>query len=210
MMLAASLSVSSCQSGDDQGSANPGKVRENDCLGTLNEAATKAAASLLGSESYVTSSSRDGATGAAKEIVSEYRTNGITGGNEVGICWIYRSKKDVSDLTISSSFATEIPKSSTVASVFTPFKMGEIALAGNREAVVYMQCSSRRFETDGSQETFTLRVEASNRYEPDGSPVELQEKNLTVAHSASLALAKALDCKNNGGLTSEFRMPSRL
>lgn len=165
-----------------------------------------AVASLVGSDTYRTSSPPDGAVGAAKDIVSEYRTNGITKRNKVGPCWIYRSQKDLSDLTISFSFVTEVPQSNSVASTFTPYDMGALALAGSQRAAIYMKCSSTRFESDGSRQTFTLRGETSNRYLPNGSPKELQKNNLIVMHSASLSLARALNCQDNAGIPTEFKM----
>ncbi|WP_432083416.1 hypothetical protein [Streptomyces sp. WAC 04229] len=175
----------------------------------MDHSGKKAAASLLGTESYRTSAAAGGTAGAAKEVVSRYRTAGVTEGKKVGLCWIYRSTKDLSDVTITSSFAQEVPDSDAAASVFTPYKMGELALASSRKAVVYLKCSSPRFEADGSRETTTLRVETSNRDEPDGSPAGLRKNNLTITHSAGLALAEALGCENNAGLPGTFKMPSQ-
>ncbi|MFJ1803418.1 hypothetical protein [Streptomyces sp. NPDC088180] len=36
--------------------------------------------------------------------------------------------------------------------------------------------------------------------EPEGDPQKLEDAYATVAHSVSLAMAKELDCENDGGL----------
>jgi len=206
-VLAVTFCISACQSGDTKENATPAPTERSNCLGFLNQAGTKAAAGLLGTDSYLTSAAPKGTAGAAKEMVSEYRANGVTEAKKIGLCWIYRTTKDLSDVTITSSFASEVPDSSAVASAFTPYKMGELALASSRKAVVYLSCSSERFEADSSRRTTTLRVEASNRYEPDGSPEELRKDNLTITHSVALALAEGLGCENNADLPSAFKMP---
>jgi len=205
--LLAFSGVVACQSSSDGTKTPPSNAVDNNCKGSLNSAAINAAKSLVGSDSLRTSSESDGASGAAKELISEYRSNGINGNGKIGFCWIYRASQDLSDITISFSFAAEVPDSDKVASVFTPYKMGTLALAGEQKAVLYMECSSSRFESDGSRESFTIRGETRNRYDPDGSPVTLRERNLTVMHSASLALAKAMECKNNANLPDHFKMP---
>ncbi|MCF2131881.1 hypothetical protein L1I79_36485 [Strepomyces sp. STD 3.1] len=111
-------------------------------------------------------------------------------------------------MTITSSFAPGVPDSGAVASTFTPYKMGELALASSRKAVVYLKCASPRFEAEGSQKAPILRLETSNRYEPDGSPAELRRNNLAITYSAGLALIKALGCENNANLPDTFKMPS--
>ncbi|MEU5595979.1 hypothetical protein [Streptomyces sp. NPDC020298] len=89
-------------------------------------------AGLLGSGSYITSPAYEGVSGAAQELVSEYRSKKVADGGPVGLCWIYRSEKDLSDVSISFSFATEVPQSSQVASFFfTAYKMGTLGLANS-------------------------------------------------------------------------------
>ncbi|MFF4400520.1 hypothetical protein [Streptomyces sp. NPDC001480] len=207
-LLALSGAVA-CQSDGNDGAADPAKTADKDCSGSLTGPAASAVTDLLGSDSYTTSSAHEGASGTAQDLVSEYRSKGVTGGGKVGLCWIYRSKKDLSDLTISFSFATEVPQSNKVASSFAAYKMGALALTSSQRAVIYMACSSTKFESDGSRQTFTIRGETNNRYEPDGSPTEQRKNNLIVMHSGSIALAKALDCKDDSDLPGKFIMPPK-
>ena len=200
--------ATACQSDGTKEAASPAPTAQSDCLGFLDKSGTRAAAGLLGTDSYQTSAAHDGAAGAAEEVASEYRAKGVTESKKVGLCWIYRSTKDLSDVTVTSSFASDVPDSGAVVSTFTPYDMGELALASSRKAVIYLKCSSPRFEADSSRMTTTLRLETSNRYEPDGSPTQARKNNLTIAYSAGLALAEALGCDNNAGLPSTFEMPS--
>ncbi|MEU6557612.1 hypothetical protein ABZ915_46490 [Streptomyces sp. NPDC046915] len=206
MLVVAGASACSDNSGAQAGSAKTG---ERNCNGALNGSAASAVQQLVRSKSFRTSSPDGGAAGAAKKIVSEYRTNGVEGGGEIGLCWIYGPKKNVSDLTISFSFSNDVPQSDKVASVFTPYHMGALALASNQRAVIYLKCSSTKFDSDGSRETFVIRGETNNRYEPDGSPAQVRRNNLIVMHSGGLALAKALACKNDADLPNDFRMPTK-
>ncbi|MGW0992901.1 hypothetical protein [Streptomyces sp. NPDC002520] len=201
--------ASACQSGNSEKDTESNRTADINCDGSLNSSAISATRKLLGSESFITSTGDGGAASTAKDIVSEYRTHGISGGKEAGLCWIYSSKKDLSDITISFAFSGEVPQSDKVASTFTPYRLGALALTSTQRAVIYMKCSSVKFESDGSRETFVLRGETNNRYEPEGSSFEAQKNNLIVMHSASLALARALRCENNGGLLSEFKMPAK-
>ncbi|MBC2867686.1 hypothetical protein [Streptomyces mexicanus] len=208
LALVAASSISACQAGSSK-KPQADKTSQSNCSGSLNSAATKAVANLLDTEDYTTSSVHDGVDGAAKQIVSEYRTHGVTQGNKVGVCWIYGSQKDLSDITVSFSFQTEVPNSNRVSSNFTTYKMGSLALANSRQAVIYIRCSSVKFASNGTRETLVLRGEATNRYEPDGASSALQKENLTVIHSVSAAVAKALGCEGGAGLPSNFTMPAR-
>ncbi|WP_432155622.1 MULTISPECIES: hypothetical protein [unclassified Streptomyces] len=202
--------VTACQSSDDNTQAAPStETVDGNCAGALDENAVAAAAALIDATRVRTSTASGGMTGAAKALVSEYRKNGISEGSKIGVCWIYRSSKDLSDITVSFSFATQIPDAKKTASVFTPYKMGALALAGNQSAALYMRCTSSEFDPDGSKESFLIRGETRNRYEPDGNDVAVQKRNLTVAHSVSFAMAKALRCENNAGLSGAFEMPSK-
>ncbi|MGW7260987.1 hypothetical protein [Streptomyces sp. NPDC054834] len=206
LLVVVGASACSEDGGDEAESVRAG---ERDCYGALNSSAASAVKQLVGSDSFRTSSPDGGAAGAAKEIVSNYRSNGAERGGKTGLCWVYGSKKDLSDLTISFSRSSDVPQSDKVASVFTPYHMGALALASSQRAVIYLKCSSTKFDSDGSRETFVIRGETNNRYEPDGSPAQVRKNNLIVMHSGGLALAKALACTNDADLPNDFRMPSK-
>lgn len=203
MLVAAGATACSGNDGTESDAGN------RNCNGALDSSAAKAVTHLVGSDSFLTSSPNGGAADVAKEIVSEYRNRGINSANDKGLCWIYGSEKDLSDLTITFSFASEVPQSNKVASSLTPYRMGALALTSSRRAVIYLNCSSTKFESNGSRQSFAIRGETNNRYEPDGSPAEAGRNNLIVMHSGALALARALGCKNNAGLPDKFVMPSR-
>lgn len=77
--------------------------------------------------------------------------------------------------------------------------MGERALAAPDGAVVQFACRSA--EPPGSTPArIRLGVERWSPTDPEGDPEKLTDAYATVAHSISLAMAKELDCENNGGL----------
>jgi hypothetical protein len=208
LALVAASGLSACHAGSSK-KAQPDRASQSNCSGSLDSAGVKAVANLLDTDDYTTSSVHGGVDGAAKQIVSEYRAHGVTQGNKVGVCWIYGSQKDLSDITISFSFQGEVPHSDRVSSNFTAYKMGSLALANSRQAVIYMRCSSVKFASDGTRETLVLRGEAINRYEPDGASSALQKENLAVIHSVSVSVAGALGCEGDAGLPRDFKMPAR-
>ncbi|WP_129306237.1 hypothetical protein [Streptomyces sp. L2] len=183
------------------------QAADTNCGGALNSAALIAAQRLVGSQSFTTSTIKGGTAGTARRIIAEYRTHGVTGTQRSGLCWIYGSKKDLSDLTISFSLSQDVPQSHDVASKFTPYRLGSLALTSAQRAVIYLKCSSTKFESDSDRQTFILRGEVNNRYTPDGAPTEAQRNNLVVMYSASLALVKTLVCANDAGLPDKFGMP---
>ncbi|MFB7913145.1 hypothetical protein [Streptomyces sp. NPDC056061] len=79
------------------------------------------------------------------------------------------------------------------------YLMGKRAAASPLGASIYYECVSPQFE--GSKERpmriygSFVRAQASRENRPD-----YVDENMQIAHAASLAVAKKLQCENNGGL----------
>ncbi|MFF9818344.1 hypothetical protein [Streptomyces sp. NPDC014006] len=197
------LGVSACDSGSGQKS----EAVDTNCDGSLNGSAVNAAKQLIGRRTLITSA-EDGAAGAAKTLVSEYRTHGTDEVVRAGFCWLYGGEKDLSDITISFAVSDRVPRPNEVASMFTPYRLGALALTSPQRAVIYLKCSSVKFASDGSRQTIVLRGETNNRYTPHDTAAA-SSNNLVVMHSASLALSKALGCESNAGLPNQYSMPPK-
>ncbi|MFD4236438.1 hypothetical protein [Streptomyces sp. NPDC058542] len=66
-------------------------------------------------------------------------------------------------------------------------------------AVVQFACRSAK-PPGSTPARIRLGVERWSPADPEGDPETLTDAYATVAHSISLAMAKELDCENNGGL----------
>lgn len=79
------------------------------------------------------------------------------------------------------------------------YPMGKLSEVGRGNAGLYFECVSPHLK--GSEET-PLRIAGGfgrgNKRAPDTR--ELRDANLEIIHRASLAVAKELQCENNGGL----------
>lgn len=79
------------------------------------------------------------------------------------------------------------------------YRVGKKAWAGVTRSDVYFECVSPKLEGSAAR---PLRVHASIRMSKARTPDsrEYREAYLTVLHSASLKLAKKMECENSGGL----------
>ncbi|MFJ5549724.1 hypothetical protein [Streptomyces sp. NPDC093225] len=80
--------------------------------------------------------------------------------------------------------------------MYTP---GVVARASEDGAKVYFDCESRRLGTS-VEHPLRLRSEVQNSVRERGEPAATRKDNLTLAHSAAVAVAKELGCAGNGGL----------
>ncbi|MFD9567297.1 hypothetical protein [Streptomyces sp. NPDC059994] len=79
------------------------------------------------------------------------------------------------------------------------YRVGKKAWAGVTRSDVYFECVSPELEGSPAR---PLRVHAAIRMSKARTPDsrEYREAYLTVLHSASLKLAKEMECENSGGL----------
>ncbi|WP_030201173.1 hypothetical protein [Streptomyces sp. NRRL S-87] len=76
---------------------------------------------------------------------------------------------------------------------------GVLARASEDGAKIYFDCESRRLGTT-EEHPLRLRSEVQNSVRERGEPAATRHDNLTLAHSAAVAVAKELGCAGNGGL----------
>ncbi|MEU9057594.1 hypothetical protein AB0D13_01550 [Streptomyces sp. NPDC048430] len=174
------------------------------------EAATVAGADLCGGDAVsadaaealrvITGSSRFEASGAKSTVANAAQelTDGfapsVTGDGDV--CRIYAPDDELRiTWQLSGSAPTDDP-----ASKFTVLKMGERALTATDGSFLRFGCRSGKL-TGTEPAHIDIGVERGGMpTEPEGDPDALKDAYATVAHSFSLAMAKELGCKNDGGL----------
>ncbi|KUJ70254.1 hypothetical protein ACZ90_04970 [Streptomyces albus subsp. albus] len=79
------------------------------------------------------------------------------------------------------------------------YRLGKLAIAGPWDAQLYFECVSPQFEDSSKRPARVVVV--LNHFDRHGTyPTTLRETNMKVVYSASLALARKLECKNDGGL----------
>ncbi|MFF2195184.1 hypothetical protein [Streptomyces sp. NPDC058157] len=78
------------------------------------------------------------------------------------------------------------------------YDLGRSALAISRQAKLFFDCASARLA--GLARAVPVETIVSVSDGSEGDQPALREANLTVAHSAALAMARELGCKDDGGL----------
>ncbi|MFI8502448.1 hypothetical protein ACIGFK_28680 [Streptomyces sp. NPDC085524] len=78
------------------------------------------------------------------------------------------------------------------------YDLGRNALAISRQAMLFFDCASTRL--GGLEKVVPVAASVSVSEGSKGDEPELREANLAIVHSAALAMAKELGCKDNGGL----------
>ncbi|MFJ4774792.1 hypothetical protein [Streptomyces sp. NPDC088762] len=82
------------------------------------------------------------------------------------------------------------------------YDLGRNALAVSRQARLYFDCASSRLA--GPDKAVPVEASVNVSEGSKGDEPELREANLAIVHSAALAMAKELGCKNNGGLPDKL------
>ncbi|MGW6741012.1 hypothetical protein ACWGDX_09780 [Streptomyces sp. NPDC055025] len=79
------------------------------------------------------------------------------------------------------------------------YELGKLAVAGSERSTLYFECVSPQLDgSDKDPARISGGIRLSERKVAETQA--LREDNLTVLHAASFALAKKLECENNGGL----------
>ncbi|MEV6475500.1 hypothetical protein [Streptomyces sp. NPDC051657] len=151
---------------------------------------------ITGSSRFEASGEKSTVAQAARSLSEAFDSPGADDGE---ICQVSAPNAVRSDrLEVTWEPAWSVPEGEP-APKFRVLPMGERALAAPDGAVVQFACRSA--EPPGSTPArIRLGVERWSPTDPEGDPEKLTDAYATVAHSISLAMAKELDCENNGGL----------
>ncbi|MBT2480985.1 hypothetical protein [Streptomyces sp. ISL-94] len=82
------------------------------------------------------------------------------------------------------------------------YDLGRNALAISRQAQLFFDCASSKLAGPDKAVPVAASVSVANGSE--ANELELREANLAIVHSAALAMAKELGCKDNGGLPDKL------
>ncbi|MFD4241565.1 hypothetical protein ACFWP3_08220 [Streptomyces sp. NPDC058525] len=82
------------------------------------------------------------------------------------------------------------------------YDLGRNALAISNQAKLFFDCASTRLA--GLDKAVPVAGSVTVSDGSKGDEPELREANLAIVHSASLAMAKELGCKDNGGLPDKL------
>lgn len=88
------------------------------------------------------------------------------------------------------------------------YDLGRNALAISRQAKLFFDCASTRLA--GLDKAVPVAASVSISQGSKGDEPGLREANLTIVHSAALAMAKELGCKDNGGLPDTLVVRQKL
>ncbi|MDX3849096.1 hypothetical protein [Streptomyces sp. AK02-01A] len=199
-MLALGLGVSACGSGDeDEGPRFVGAEKVCDSVFSGDVAA--ALETAIGDTTFLANG--DGALDRTATAVKDFYADGQDVNRGQKFCSVNGKKRGSGGMDISFGlYKQEDALSEGHSASQRPYDLGKRALAGTKNSSLYFECVSPRL--DGSDKE-AARVLGGLRYsdrELEGTRAE-QEANLTVLHAASLALAKKLECENNGGLPTK-------
>ncbi|MFE2640925.1 hypothetical protein ACFXKS_25935 [Streptomyces scopuliridis] len=202
-VLALSIGVSACSGGsEDEGPRFTGA--EKVCDGILSGDTARAVETMVGDKTFHGTS--DGMLENTASAIKDFYAEDPDGRKYVGskkFCAFSARTREAGSLEIDFGiYRPDDVVGTAHAEDQHLYRLGKRALAGSRRSNLFFECVSPQM--DGSDKQ-PARVYAYSRLSTVGSwEVEdtraVREAHLTVLHAAALAVAKELECKNNGGL----------
>ncbi|MFE7126058.1 hypothetical protein [Streptomyces sp. NPDC057617] len=194
-VLALGLGASAC--GGDE-SEEPLYVSAGElCNSIFSGDAAAAVETTVGDTTFF--STGDVAPDRVVEKLKEFYADGqyVYGARE--FCVINGKKRDAGRIDISFALYKPDDLEGGHAADQRFYELGKLAVAGAKKSSLYFECVSPQL--DGSDKD-PARILGSLSFKDRKVPETqaLREANLTVLHAASFALAKKLECENNGGL----------
>ncbi|WP_146132613.1 hypothetical protein [Streptomyces solincola] len=155
---------------------------------------------ITGSTRFVQSSKTNSVENAAQGIKEAGWPNQPSYGD---VCIVYVPSPSHKEVEVTWRMESSAHKG-PLASKFTELPIGERAGASPTKSFVTFACSDTADFPVAEPRYFTIEARLGGPpREPDGDVNALRDAYATVAHSFSLALAKELGCKDNGGLKSK-------
>ncbi|EHN79814.1 hypothetical protein SMCF_575 [Streptomyces coelicoflavus ZG0656] len=190
------------EDGDEDGVPDDYKVVAGTelCGGSaISSDAAKSLKVITGSSRFEASAEEYTVKQATADLADAYPR--ATGNND--ICRIYtpRGTPDF-DLRITWDLA-DGPPTGDSAPEFTELKMGELAVTAADKAYVFFACQSDKLGFPPDVHVVIGVRHWATPTTPEGDIQALKDAYATVAHSVSLAMAKELGCKDNGGLPAK-------
>ncbi|MFG2984781.1 hypothetical protein ACGFYQ_26595 [Streptomyces sp. NPDC048258] len=125
---------------------------------------------------------------------------------EQRVCSVQKGPEaGIADLTVTAErVRPAVADASHTGPGTARYALGRGAWADADKAVVYVDCISPKLPGADGATPAVLAVRAWNRTFPQGDAAKYREANLALAHAASVALAKELGCRDNGGLPDKL------
>ncbi|MFD8969632.1 hypothetical protein ACFV0C_32435 [Streptomyces sp. NPDC059568] len=195
-MLAFGLGVSACGGSESEEPrfVDAGKL----CGSVFSDDAVAAVETAIGDTSFFATG--DDKLGKVATAVKDLYADGQNVYTSAGeFCVINGEKRGSGRMDISFGLYKPDDLDRGHASDQRFYELGKLAVAGAKNSSLYFECVSPQL--DGSDKD-PARIQGSVRFSERDVPESqaLREDNLTVLHAASFALAKKLECENNGGL----------
>jgi hypothetical protein len=197
------LALAGCSGeGDGPSEIEETVAAERVCGGALSKKAGRALELITGVSRF-DASGEEFTVRSAAEALSRQGESSVFGKGDV--CRIFSPLDETSEgIRVAwrlSNVHTKIPPDST--SRFTVLPMGFESGTAPNVAFLTFAC----YEKDGidsNPEYVTIDAQSTGvLIEPEGDAQALKDAYATLVHSFSLAMAKELDCKDNGGLKPE-------
>lgn len=170
------------------------------CDGLFSGRMEKTVESVIGATSFLRPVSNSGMERISDDLKKAYE-RGRSWSVGAELCWIRPSGDGPSD-SVSLDFSMYAPDDLDgpgKSSRGLYYAVGKHSVAGPADAALYFECTSPRFK--GSVK-YPLRIVGrfgQLKKHVRNTPEALGD-NLSIIHAASLAVAKNLECKNDGGL----------
>jgi hypothetical protein len=203
-VAALGLLVGTAACGDSKDHSKPSPLS---AAQVCDEALSPAAAELeyvTGETEFGQGSSKSRLVSMAGQLADEFERDSSAPWKIYNFCLIYsEGSVDLADITFRFELTdNRIPRSSEMDPELDLYQIGRHAYAGEKTAAVSFECVSQKL--DGSEgEPAIIRSSLRKRWQPDGAGRKYLDANMTMAHSAALAIAKELGCEGDGGLGAE-------
>ncbi|MFG3112579.1 hypothetical protein [Streptomyces tendae] len=194
------LGATGCGGGGDEEAADKTVAGTQLCgSNAISPDAAEALKVITGASRFEASAEEYTVKQAAADLVDAYPLSTVT--NDV--CRIYTSR-DTPDFDLRVTWDLDDgPPTSDSAPESTELKMGELAVAAADKAYVFFACQSDKLGSTPDVHIVIGVQHWAMPTEPEGNVEALKDAYATVAHSFSLAMAKELGCKKNGGLPAK-------
>ncbi|MGW0577209.1 hypothetical protein ACWD25_14825 [Streptomyces sp. NPDC002920] len=144
----------------------------------------------------------------ADELIAQNDAATADDYNEVDFCNIYSGSSLVTpSVRTRFSLVREVPAPSK-DSIVQEYRMGKRAAAGEKVALLYFECTSKKFYM-GAGATVLVHGYSRIYNEVTVSEDVARQDNLRIIYESSRALSKLLGCKSNAELPAAFTMPPK-